>query len=41
MVWHEMMGILARADDSIPDIDEPWPVKDVSCADPSATNPPN
>ncbi|KAH9880257.1 hypothetical protein IAQ61_000546 [Plenodomus lingam] len=29
MVWSEMMGIFARADDSIPDITDPWPVKDI------------
>ncbi|CAO2653420.1 Nn.00g028310.m01.CDS01 [Neocucurbitaria sp. VM-36] len=28
MVWHEMMGVFAR-DDSIPDITDPWPVKDI------------
>jgi hypothetical protein len=37
MVWQEMMGLAARAvvaraevDGSIPDIDDPWPAKDVS-----------
>lgn len=31
MVWHEAMGmIFARQEDRIPDITEPWPVKDVS-----------
>jgi chitin synthase len=30
MVWNEMMGLVARADDSIPDITDPWATKDVS-----------
>ena len=30
MVWNEMAGLVARADASIPDITDPWPVKDVS-----------
>ncbi|KAA8611854.1 hypothetical protein PtrSN002B_003188 [Pyrenophora tritici-repentis] len=31
MVWQEMMGLVARAaeDGSIPDITDPWPVKDI------------
>ncbi|OAL43015.1 hypothetical protein IQ07DRAFT_606190 [Pyrenochaeta sp. DS3sAY3a] len=30
MVWHEAMGmIFARQEDRIPDITEPWPVKDI------------
>jgi hypothetical protein len=30
MVWYEMAGLVARADDSIPDFTDPWAVKDVS-----------
>ena len=31
MVWHNAMGVFARAiDHSIPDFTDPWPVKDVS-----------
>jgi chitin synthase len=30
MVWNEMAGIYARADASIPNFTDPWPVKDVS-----------
>ncbi|KAF2846643.1 glycosyltransferase family 2 protein [Plenodomus tracheiphilus IPT5] len=29
MVWSEMMGVFARADASIPDFTDPWPVKDI------------
>ncbi|KAF2028339.1 chitin synthase D [Setomelanomma holmii] len=29
MAWNEMAGIFARADASIPDITDPWPVKDI------------
>ncbi|KAI8941823.1 hypothetical protein NX059_003023 [Plenodomus lindquistii] len=29
MVWNKMMGLVARADDSIPDITDPWPAKDI------------
>ncbi|KAH9870891.1 hypothetical protein J1614_006463 [Plenodomus biglobosus] len=29
MVLNEMMGVFARADDSIPDFTDPWPVKDI------------
>jgi len=38
MVWQDMMGLAARAvfareiDHSTPDIDDPWPAKDVSTA---------
>ncbi|KAF1850439.1 glycosyltransferase family 2 protein [Cucurbitaria berberidis CBS 394.84] len=29
MVWHEVLGVVARTDASIPDITAPWPVKDI------------
>jgi hypothetical protein len=30
MVWYEMAGLVARADNSIPNFTDPWAVKDVS-----------
>lgn len=41
MVWHEAMGVFARASNGTPDITDPWPTKDVSLLKNPAHSPQN